>query len=1238
MKTIYKRLTQARSLLRRKTSVWVALLFAMVAAVFFQTGALVGIERPGGSSSAVGNATATPRITRSGDNVLVAWPATANGFRLQSSSSLTTPDWRDVNITPTPNGGDLTVTLPATAENQFFRLVSSGAKASLVGTSYPAKKTVWPITIDGALNETVWNLNATSEKLVHGSASNNIVTFGAVWDDSYLYVAVRVLDTNLFNDSVNVWEDDSVEVYIDANHARTTTYQADDRQFTKGWNDSALGGIGSQTGVLHGWAAITGGYTIEMAIPWSNLGITPTANLTIGFDIGCNDDDNGSTTRENQLMWAGTASNSSDTSSFGDLVLSPELAGVFQARKTAAAMTINGSLSESVWNPVTGVDKLVVGSAPNNTVTFDALWDNSNLYVAIKVLDGNLFKDSVNLWEDDGAEVYLDPNHARSTTYQADDRQFVKRYNDTGLGGIGSLTGVQHAWAAITGGYTVEMAIPWSNLGITPTANLTIGFDVGCNDDDNGGNTRESQLMWFGTGLNSVNTSGFGDLILSAIVVGDTTPPSVSITAPANNASVSGVVTVTASASDNVGVAGVQFKVDGVNLGAEDTLSPFQVSWDTATVGPGPHTLTAVARDAAGNSATSAAVNVTGGNPNRQFEAEAYSATSGASISGTYVTSLNNGDWIRFNGVNLGSGYITFQARVACPATAANYGQLEVRLGSTNGTQIATLRVLNTGGDTTWETQTAAITGGTGTQDVYIRAVGGNGGNVCNLDWIKLRSDMVSRGATMPFVTYEAENGTYTGTLNGSADSFHKYGAAGRKYVHLDALNEYVQWTASAAANRLTLRYSVPTNTSGTLGVFVNSTLYSVAVASTYCYEWADVNTKPRRYDEVTIPVTVVAGDVVKVQKLSSNTLAWYAIDLIDLEQVPAAATLPAGFFSVANYPRLGGETQDGPRIQRCIDAANTGTNSKKVFIPAGTYTTTQRITNFAGVEVRGAGLWHTTLHNPTPGSQWTAAGFWIGSNAKISDLKITGVATRRSEGVTSVRALSSASGFTIENVHIQNMGDLIGWEPYSNATFRNCRLTGTYFDGIHWGDGPVTGCLVENCFFRGLGDDAIAQVNRADYGLCTGNVAQFNTITATYHGRNIVNIGGDSMTARDNYIDGGYGAGIMIATETLTPSVSRPIQGFKFQRNTVTRSSHTGYNHAGIHVYLSQNPMKDVKIEDCRIENSETRGIRIDNTAYGDSGGRTQFNYNVATGNALTNYNNASTIVVPVLTGNTGF
>ena len=109
-------------------------------------------------------------------------------------------------------------------------------------------------------------------------------------------------------------------------------------------------------------------------------------------------------------------------------------------------------------------------------------------------------------------------------------------------------------------------------------------------------------------------TAGGG--AITAIVTGsgagtDTTRPSVAITSPAAGTTVAGAVVVSATATDNVGVAGVQFKLDGANVGAEVTTAPYAVTWNTTTTADGAHALTAVARDAAGNTATSAGVTVT---------------------------------------------------------------------------------------------------------------------------------------------------------------------------------------------------------------------------------------------------------------------------------------------------------------------------------------------------------------------------------------------------------------------------------------------------------------------------------------------------------------------------------------------------------------------------------------------------------------------------------------------------
>lgn len=97
----------------------------------------------------------------------------------------------------------------------------------------------------------------------------------------------------------------------------------------------------------------------------------------------------------------------------------------------------------------------------------------------------------------------------------------------------------------------------------------------------------------------------------------DTTKPTGSVTSPAGGASVSGLVTLTASASDPTvtgqttsGIASVQFRVDGTNYGAKDTVSPYSLSWETTLVSNGSHAISVVIVDKAGNSTTSASVTV----------------------------------------------------------------------------------------------------------------------------------------------------------------------------------------------------------------------------------------------------------------------------------------------------------------------------------------------------------------------------------------------------------------------------------------------------------------------------------------------------------------------------------------------------------------------------------------------------------------------------------------------------
>lgn len=166
----------------------------------------------------------------------------------------------------------------------------------------------------------------------------------------------------------------------------------------------------------------------------------------------------------------------------------------------------------------------------------------------------------------------------------------------------------------------------------------------------------------------STNPSGQSQPASATTLTPDTTLPTATITAPTGSVPISGMVTISANASDNVGVSGVTFLVDNVVVGGgEDATSPYSVIWDTTTVPNGVHTIMARARDTSGNLGNSVPVSVTVSNTQQSGLVAAYSFDEGA---GTIVNdssgqgnagTLNNGvAWVpgkngraaSFDGVN----------------------------------------------------------------------------------------------------------------------------------------------------------------------------------------------------------------------------------------------------------------------------------------------------------------------------------------------------------------------------------------------------------------------------------------------------------------------------------------------------------------------------------------------------------------------------------------------------------
>ena len=184
------------------------------------------------------------------------------------------------------------------------------------------------------------------------------------------------------------------------------------------------------------------------------------------------------------------------------------------------------------------------------------------------------------------------------------------------------------SWGASTesdlAGYKVYYGAS-PRTGICPPGGYPSSVNAGNVTTYTVGGLANGQTYYFSVSAydTSGNESCFSSEVSQATPITTITPPTImtpltiSITSPVSAATVSGsAVTVSASASDNVGVAGVRFKLDGINLGSEDTASPYSASWNTTLTANGAHVLTATARNTAGNQATSPSVIVAVNNVN----------------------------------------------------------------------------------------------------------------------------------------------------------------------------------------------------------------------------------------------------------------------------------------------------------------------------------------------------------------------------------------------------------------------------------------------------------------------------------------------------------------------------------------------------------------------------------------------------------------------------------------------
>lgn len=144
-------------------------------------------------------------------------------------------------------------------------------------------------------------------------------TAKALWDERNLYVLVEVSDAQLDKSSANVWEQDSVEIFLDENNAKTSFYQNDDGQFRVNFDNESSFSPESRADGFVSAARVSGtNYTVEVKIPFKT--ITPNNDKGIGLDVQINDAKDGA--RQSVATWNDTTGNAyQDTSVFGVVTL-----------------------------------------------------------------------------------------------------------------------------------------------------------------------------------------------------------------------------------------------------------------------------------------------------------------------------------------------------------------------------------------------------------------------------------------------------------------------------------------------------------------------------------------------------------------------------------------------------------------------------------------------------------------------------------------------------------------------------------------------------------------------------------------------------------------------------------------------------------------------------------------------------------------------------------------------------
>jgi hypothetical protein len=361
-------------------------------------------------------------------------------------------------------------------------------------------------------------------------------SFKVMHDYDNIYVLLNVKDDTLDTQSNQAWERDHWSVYFDMSNLKQNGALLDDKaepmdsvQFMleKVW--SVEGDIDLQLAINKDtlkWGvdfaeAIDSGsnYVAEIAVPFSRIGVPLTDGMVIGYDTKIGDND-GDGQLDAKLAWHQSADEGWHNAAYlGNMTLDPVFFDLGPLSKATAQIEVDG-VEDGDWTHAIAMplerqnlylEDFVEGPADFSGV-IKALWDPDNFYVLLKVQDDTLDTQSNQAWERDHWSVYFDISNIKQDGELLDDLAEPMDSVQFMLEKVWSVEGDIDLQLAINkdtlkwnedfvevidsgSNYMLELVVPFSDIGVTLSEGMVIGWDAKIGDNDGDGQL-DAKLAW----------------------------------------------------------------------------------------------------------------------------------------------------------------------------------------------------------------------------------------------------------------------------------------------------------------------------------------------------------------------------------------------------------------------------------------------------------------------------------------------------------------------------------------------------------------------------------------------------------------------------------------------------------------------------------------------------------------------------------------------------------------------